>query len=123
MIKKVLAVTVLGLAPIGAIAAGGAWDGIYSCTLSASGIPTSQTYITVNGQSDGQAIFAVAAVAPTTDFYGYGIGRIQGNTFSGNTMFNRPFRMVATGSGFSGTIGVVIGGVTLTMNASCTKVW
>ena len=123
MMKRALAITVLALAPLLATAAGGAWDGIYSCILSAPSIPVSQTYVTINGQPDGQAIFAVAAVAPTTDLYGYGIGRIQGSTFSGNTMFNRPFSMVANAIGFSGTVGIVMSGFTLTVNATCTKIW
>ena len=103
-------------------AAGGAWDGIYTCGVNVLG-SISQVYVTVNGQPDGQAIFAVAAIAPTTSFYGYGIGRITGNVFSGTTSFGAPFSVTSNASGFSGSIGIVIQGLNINASASCTKVW
>ncbi|MBI1907675.1 MAG: hypothetical protein HYS20_15775 [Rhodocyclales bacterium] len=108
--------------PFAAPAGGGAWDGIYSCVISAPGLST-QSYITVNGQTDGQAIFAVAAARAAEPFYGYGIGRIDGTTFSGNTMFERPFSMSGSSSGFTGTIGIVAGNATVTASANCTRIW
>lgn len=122
MQKKHLLSLLLAALPFAAPAAGGAWDGIYSCVISAPGLST-QSYITINGQTDGQAIFAVAAARATEPFYGYGIGRIEGATFTGNTMFERPFSMTASSTGFTGTIGIVAGNATVTASANCTRIW
>lgn len=102
--------------------ASGSWDGIYHCQLSVAD-QKAQQYITINGQPDGRAIFAAAAVSQYTEFYGYGIGQVVGNVFSGTTMFGLPFRMVATSLGFSGTIGVVVEGTPFSGTAICAKVW
>lgn len=122
MQRKHLLPLIFATLPFAAPAAGGTWDGIYSCSISGSGIST-QSYITINGQTDGQAIFAVAAVRAAEPFYGYGIGRIQGSTFSGNTMYERPFSMTGSSAGFTGTIGIVVGNASLTASANCTRVW
>ena len=102
--------------------ASGSWDGIYFCNLAVAG-QKAQQYITINGQPDGRAIFVAAAVSQYTEFYGYGIGQVVGNVFSGNTMFAQPFRMVATSSGFSGSIGVVIEETPFSGTAICSKIW
>lgn len=102
--------------------ASGSWDGIYFCNLSVAG-QKAQQYITINGQPDGRAIFAAAAVSQYTEFYGYGIGQVVGNVFSGTTMFAQPFRMVETSSGFSGSIGIVVEGTPFSGVAICSKVW
>jgi hypothetical protein len=102
--------------------AGGEWDGIYSCGVSAPTIST-HAYITVNTNSEGRSLFAVAAVAPNTPFYGYGIGQAQGNAFSGQTMLGKPFSMTYDGFGYTGTIGTVISGRTHTAYATCVRVW
>lgn len=114
----------LALAAAGGTAtAAGEWDGIYSCGVSAPTI-TTQVYISVNtNATDGRSLFAVAAVAPSTPFYGYGIGQAQGNSFSGQTMLGKPFTMTYDGFGYTGTIGTVISGRTYTAYATCVRVW
>lgn len=103
-------------------AAGGPIDGIYSCGVTL-GTTTSQVYVTVNGQPDGQSIFAVAAVTPSTNFYGYGIGQVSGSTFSGQTMFLAPFNFSISGNSFAGPIGILSGGSVVNAIASCSKIW
>lgn len=120
--KKSLISMVLSFSAALSQAAGGPWDGIYSCAVSAPGIAT-QAYITVNGQPDGQSIFAVAAVTPNSPFYGYGIGRVQGNVFSGTTMFGKTFSMVPAAGGFTGTIGIIVNNFSFTAYANCLKIW
>ena len=104
-------------------AAGGAWDGIYSCAASGGGV-NSTVYITVNGYPDGRAIFALPAVTANPFLHGYGIGQIVGNVFSGTTSYAKTFTITQTSpTTFSGSAGVVISGVTVNVNASCTKIW
>lgn len=110
------------LLPSTAFAAGGSLDGIYTCSVGLGAI-ISQAYVTVNGQPDGQSIFAVAAVTPSTSFYGYGIGQISGSTFSGQTMFLAPFNFSISGTSFSGPIGILLNGSIVNANASCSKIW
>ena len=117
-----LVATSLVLIATAAQSAGGTWDGIYTCGVSVAG-QVSQVYVTVNGQSDGRAIFAVAAVAAETPFYGYGIGAISGAVFSGTTSFGQPFRVTANAQGFAGTVGVVLFSVPFTANVNCVKFW
>ena len=105
-----------------ASAAGGTWDGIYSCGYNVLGF-VYNIYVTINGQPDGRAIFAVAAVTDNTPFYGYGIGAISGNTFSGNTMLGLPFSATATTFGFTGRIRTVVGSLVVDANGICTKIW
>lgn len=118
-------VCVVGLSAFSsnAEAAGGAWDGIYSCNASAGGL-TSSIYITINGYPDGRAIYALPAVTANPFFHGYGIGQIVGNVFSGTTNYAKRFTMTQTSpTTFAGTAGVVIDGLTVNVNASCTKIW
>ena len=122
MLKKLLATATLTLASGVTLASGGPWDGIYSCGITVASF-TTQAYITINGYPDGRAIFAVAAVTPSTDFYGYGVGSVSGSIFSGTTMFGQPFRVVANPSGFSGTVGIVSGGYVFNAITNCTRIW
>lgn len=122
MLKRYCAPLVLALLPLAA-AAGPGWDGIYSCAISGTPI-SAQVYVTINAQPDGRAVFAVAAVTPSTPVYGYGIGEINGTTFSGTTMFNKPFFFTSSASfGVTGNVGVVLSGRTYTAQANCLKVW
>ena len=70
--------------------AAGPLDGIYSCDVSGQGYQE-QVYVTVNGQPNGDSIYAIAAVSSYTPIYGYGIGTATATEFSGNTMFGKPF--------------------------------
>lgn len=110
------------IAASSAHSAGGAWDGIYTCGVVVAG-QTSQVYVTVSGQPDGRAIFAVAAIASETPFYGYGIGAIAGSVFSGTTSFGQPFRVTANAQGFSGAVGVVLFSLPFTATVNCAKIW
>jgi hypothetical protein len=101
--------------------AAGPFDGIYNCAL--SGATVQQAYITVNGQPDGRSIFAVAAIAPTQPFFGYGIGQVTGAAFSGQTMLGAPFSMTADALGMSGTIDVQVNGAFVHIAASCARIF
>ena len=122
MTKKILAGLVFVMASGTSWSAGGTWDGIYTCDVDAQGA-RSQAYVTVNGQPDGRAVFAVAAVAPSQTFYGYGIGNVVGSGFRGQTDLGAPFSMSATTSGFTGSIGVYYAGRLVNVAANCIKIW
>ncbi len=102
----------------------GSFDGIYTCSVNVLG-SLSQSYVTINSQPTGAAVFAVAAVTPTTNFYGYGIGSTTATTFSGSTMHGQPFNFTlntATGL-FTGSIGITSNGASINSTVSCSKVF
>lgn len=82
----------------------GALDGIYTCDMSYDGGKTkAQTYVSVNGKSNGDAIFIVGEVDVRPDaYFGWGIGRVARETdgitftFAGNTSENQPFTLTGT---------------------------
>lgn len=100
--------------------AAGTLDGIYLCHATI-GQTTIDTFLTINGHPDGRHIYAVPAMQPSQYFYGYGIGHVAGNKYTGTTAFNLPFDMTLDGNGgFSGTVGVVIDGIgNMTVPVSC----
>ena len=102
--------------------AGGEFDGIYFCNGSAAGI-TFGNYVTVNGQPDGRAIYAVAAVQEITPVYGYGIGHISGNTFTGSTNFGLPFDVRIDGASIVGTVTILWNDQPVPSSVSCGKIW
>ncbi len=120
--RKLMVIAAMMLPALSAYASGGTWDGIYECNLSAAG-RSYPAYITVNGQTNGQAIFGVLAVSESTSLYGFGVGQVSGPQFAGTTMFNLPFKMHSSPLGFTGTVGIIFSGVPVTATASCTKIW
>lgn len=79
--------------------------------------------MTINGQPDGRAIYAVAAIAENNPFYGYGIGQINGSEFTGNTSFGAPFAFRTTSTGLTGSVGLYAGGKLVFATGACFKVW
>jgi hypothetical protein len=100
------------------------FDGIYTCSVNVLG-SLSQSYVTINSQPTGAAVFAVAAVTPTTNFYGYGIGSTTATTFSGSTMHGQPFsfNLNTTTGLFTGQIGITSNGASINSTVSCSKVF
>jgi len=83
----------------------GVLDGIYQCemTLSADGQIRSQIYVSVNGKSNGDAVFIIGEIEARPDaYFGWGIGRVEDETdgttfrFSGKTSENEDFALLAT---------------------------
>jgi hypothetical protein len=104
--------------------AGGPLDGIYSCGISAVG-KNVQAYVTINGHPDGTTIYVPAAVSPTNDVHGYGMGTATATSFVGNTMYGLPFNFSvnpATGI-LSGTAGINVSGTNVTGTVNCLKIW
>jgi hypothetical protein len=120
--KKQIAALALGVASLPCIAAGPV-DGIYSCGVTVLG-SVRQAYVTVSGHSDGTSVFTVAAVSPSQDFYGYGIGTATGTQFTGSTMLGQPFNFTVTpGGAISGTIRVPYSGIYTNASAYCAKIF
>jgi hypothetical protein len=104
--------------------AGGPLDGIYSCGLSAAG-KNAQVYITINGHPDGTTIYVPAAISPTNDAHGYGMGTATSTSFIGTTMFGLPFNFTinpATGY-LTGTAVINASGTNVTSTVNCLKIW
>ena len=104
--------------------AAGPLDGIYYCDVYLYGYQY-PSYVTLSGHADGTTVFTVAAVSPSTTFYGFGIGSATSTSFSGNTSFGRPFSFSANTlfGTMTGSIGVVWGGSAVNATASCGKIW
>jgi hypothetical protein len=99
-------------------------DGIYACNISLLGSSYS-SYVTINGHPDGSSIYAIVAVSPSQDFYGYGIGTASATSFTGTTDRGAPFDIKvnpATGAS-TGTIGVVMNGKIYNATTTCGKIW
>ena len=97
-------------------------DGVYSCNISLSGQNMS-SYISVNTNAAQQTLFVVAAVRPSTSFYGYGIGAIVGNIFSGQTNLLQPFSFTIGNDTVSGTVNTIWNGTVVTASGDCSKIW
>jgi hypothetical protein len=88
-ISKRIAIAIL--ATLGCISAHavGPYDGIYLCSMTFLGNPSS-TYITVN-TSGGLGVFAVPYLSSDQPWQGYGIGEWSGPVLSGTTNFGGAF--------------------------------
>jgi hypothetical protein len=115
-------VTLFAVLPAIAQGAGPA-DGIYYCNAATASGPAPSVYLTVNGQPDGQTIFAVAAVESIMPLFGYGIGQITGTTFSGTTGFGFPFNFTVDGNSLAGPITLSVEGNPTPAAVSCIKFW
>lgn len=120
--RRQIAALIIGISCASAQAAGGAWDGIYNCGIQAIG-QSYNVYMTINGQPDGRAIWAVAAITRNADFWGYGIGSISNGQFSGVTDVGAPFTLNATPTGLSGSVGTYYNGKLIFVTGACFKVW
>ena len=120
--KRLLVAVALGMLAQTSSASDGPWDGIYSCGYNVAGF-VYNVYVTINGYPDGRAIWAVAAVTSSTPFYGFGVGTIVGNTYSGTNLLGLPFQATATTSGFNATMTTVSGSRYVTATGTCLKVW
>lgn len=120
--KSIIALLASALLAFSAQAANGPIDGIYSCTVSAAGTIV-QPYISISGRPDGQSLWVVAAVYPSTSFYGYGIGTVSGNKFTGSTMFLMPFDFTITGTTLSGTVTALSNGRSIVGSVVCNLIW
>jgi len=102
--------------------AAGPLEGVFQCAVSGP-LPTQTSYIAVNGHADGAAVFTVVGLTHEQAFFGYGIGRVSGIFFAGNTEEGAPFNFIVDSQGFSGTISVKWNGSFTNMAASCARIW
>ncbi len=121
-IKRLLALVFLMAA--GAAKAATIFDGVYLCSLIIVGVGTTDQYFSVVSNNAGVTVFAPAGIALINDVYGYGIGRVSGNTFSGQTNFGQPFSLFqnATTGGMYGSAGLAIQGRVFNVLMPCERV-
>lgn len=78
------------------------FDGIYSCTITPTGAAPFTAYITITTNATGDTIYVFAALSSFSTAFGYGLGRVDGGTFSGTTSTGGTFRGTLTGNLFQG---------------------
>lgn len=106
--------------------AASAMDGVWSCQLRpTTGSSIYQNYLSFHSKTDGTTLFAVLSESNDTDYFKFGIGTIQGNTFSGSTKMALPITLTL------GTDGILAGTAQGTnsirqiidLNIRCMRVW
>jgi hypothetical protein len=114
---------------------GGTLDGIYQCKATTES-STHDTYLTLNGKSDGKTIYLIAAHTPEPQAIGgYGVGRISGKKFVGSTSDGKKFDFdIALGSSdgdaayetvtLKGTAGLkTLANVLVNAHLICHRLW
>lgn len=122
----------------------GLLDGIYTCEMTygrdGQSLLKSQLYVSVNGKSNGDAVFIIGEIEARPDaYFGWGIGRVANETdgdtfhFAGQTSEGQPFALAATyqqdGSiRASGEAVVMFGGaagkkIAVKTRLSCQSIW
>ena len=96
-------------------------DGIYSCIANVKGVQ-SQAYIAINSR-DAQSVFTITTLSSVSDFYGYGVGTVNGATFTGSTQFLRPFSFSLGESGLNGTVEMLYASGATSVGVGCQKIW
>jgi hypothetical protein len=141
MLKKTILFFVASfITPIGLVQAtvnqnNGFIDGIYQCSVDLEG-QTSTSFMSINGRYDGRTVFLVAAETEVSNgFSGFGLGRVSGDRFSGNTSHGKRFSLTLelidlddegyySGVHLKGPVGV-IGSAGQAVNAvvDCKTIW
>ncbi len=105
-------------APLACFASGGQIDGGYQCAVGAR-----TAYIAVVGYPDGRSAFGVVATEVGQSLIGYGLGNVNGATFSGTTDGGGTFNMTIAGTTLAGAVQLRLNGVMTTVNATCSKIY
>ncbi|MFA7238878.1 MAG: hypothetical protein WC091_02105 [Sulfuricellaceae bacterium] len=103
-------------------------DGIWSCQLQMktnSNPPTYQNYFSIHSRADGQMLFAGLQESADYNYFGYGLGAFNGNTYTGSNKYAMPFSFVLSADNIlSGTMdGIDSTRQQRSYNVKCTKVW
>lgn len=125
MKSKLAAITMLLLS--GNSSAAPTFDGVWTCQLQAKGSTSVvQNYISIHSKADGQAIFATLKESVNSDYFGYGLGTINGSTYAGYTKHAMPFSLtLGTDNILSGAMQGVssLTNQPTDLTAKCIKVW
>lgn len=107
-------------------------DGIWTCQLqhkTTSNTSVYQNYFSIHSRADGQVLFATLKESETANqnFFGYGLGTINGNTYTGSTKYAMPFSLtIGTDNNLTGNMQGLYTGLgtsILELNTKCIKVW
>lgn len=122
--KKALVLVALLAGSAGAFA-GSPLDGAFDCQISVPGTGPSTVSMAVVTNAQGLTGTAPMAMSSSNRFWGYGLGTVNGSTFTGFSNFGQPFTfsMNPQTLSFSGTFGVVFNGVPVPSAVSCVKVF
>jgi hypothetical protein len=124
-LRSVILAALLGACALPAFASG-PLDGIYQCTVSGAGQSYS-LFMTVNGKTNSQSFFVIAAVGNNSPFKGFGYGTATSTAFAGTTDSGESFAMTVSGNdparSMSGNVGVKVNNVPVTASASCLQVY
>lgn len=105
--------------------AGGPLDGAFDCRVSYPGSSAFDAGLAVVTNAQGVTGFAPIALSSTNRIWGYGLGTLSGNSYSGITNYGQPFSFSFNPQtlSFSGTGGVIINGVPVPTAVSCSKIF
>ena len=103
--------------------AGNTLDGAFLCSASLPGSAAFSVGMAVVTNAQGLTGIAPVALTPTNVIWGYGLGTVGVNTFSGQTNLGQPFSFAFSSQtlSFSGTIGA--GGTSASVSVNCNKVF
>lgn len=116
-------VAVLGMFAVAQSLAAGPYDGAWSCNQSGAGWSVSLVVVVVTRSSDNQTAYGVVALDSHPQAYGYGLGQISGNVFSGITHEGQQFTITASGNSASGSSQVWNGAYFEPATLSCFRIW
>lgn len=101
--------------------AGGAYDGVYTCTMNAGGV-ASVTYLTVNSQGNTY-VWAVPYVTVGQFWNGYGVGTLTNASVVGLTNQGQTFTATFSDTNnFNFSTSAVVNGTALTASGSCARI-
>lgn len=109
-------------------------NGIWSCQLqhknSSGNISIFQNYFSIHSRTDGQVLFATLkeSEAVSQNLFGYGLGTISGNTYTGSTKYATPFSLtIGADNNLTGAMQGLYTALSSTsileLNTKCIKVW
>jgi hypothetical protein len=106
-----------------ASAPGGPADGAYACTFSVPSVGTVNQFAVITGKQDGVSVVVFPATQSSHIVTGYGVGMAVNGSFAGTSDRDRPFSLTYTANTVNGTFGYAVGSSTITVSASCTRVF
>lgn len=108
-------------------AAGGAFsapiDGVHQCTATALG-KSATLFLMVHSGADGQTVWVPINPANKNLSWGYGVGSLNGSSYTGLDESANAFTLTLSGTSFSGTfINKDSAGNPFTVSVACVRYW
>lgn len=121
--KKIILMLAL-LAPTAALS--GEYDGVYHCVINLGSYGTREAYLTFQTKPDNSALsISAAPVDNHNQSYGYALGSISGNVFTGRSASLQSSTVTFSGNpaSFTDTDTYTLNGQKVPATTTCTKIW